>query len=94
MRETVRRFADAMEQELQANEHKGGWEGEDPDFLMAELECHVGLLDTALAMLHEVRGYKEDEGRFRTAILDDAADIANFAMMIADVSGALRRASK
>ena len=83
LRPEVAAFAKAMEAKLKENDHKGGWNrGEDtPDELMARLLEEAEELENAL---HPMR--KRDPKR----ILREAADVANFAMMVADVCGALR----
>jgi hypothetical protein len=65
-------FATEMLSQLQTNLHKGGWEQSD----MGEL---LWLLDKASKDLTEVI-YKEPAD----AAITKAADVANFAMMIAD----------
>jgi NTP pyrophosphatase (non-canonical NTP hydrolase) len=75
-------FADAMEAKLRANDYKGGWESLTPDWLVARMLQEMGEL--ALAVAGEIGGGE---------VLYEAADVANFAMMIADVSGELRIAA-
>lgn len=75
-RPEVRAFADAMEEQLSANDHKGGWQR-----------------DTALSLLRRLREETTELARAiggEGDVLKEAADVANFAMMIADVSGALK----
>lgn len=71
----VTTFADAMERKLRANEHKGHWANEDILYLMRRMNDEVVELKRAIGS--------------GGAVLDEAADVANFAMMIADVCGAL-----
>lgn len=73
-RDVVRAFAIEMERQLQANDHKGGWGDEDRHWLLERLREEVAELTAAI---------KE---RTPSAIVQEAADVANFAMMIADVS--------
>ena len=77
LRPEVARFAEEMEKQLQANEHKGGWKDSDKDFLWEELGKNHSILDFALA------------NRDMPEILRRAANIANFSMMIADNWGGL-----
>ncbi len=77
LRPEVARFAEEMEKQLQANEHKGGWKNCDEDFLFDELSKNHSVLDFALA-----------NGDI-PEILRRAANIANFSMMIADNWGGL-----
>ena len=71
-------FADAMEARLRANDFKGGWDALTPDWLMARIVQEAGEL--ALSVAGEMGG---------EAVLYEAADVANFAMMVADVCGEL-----
>jgi NTP pyrophosphatase (non-canonical NTP hydrolase) len=81
IRPSVLKFAMAMEQELRANDYKGGWGDCSPRFLLQRMNEEADevrhALDDGLA-----RGWtREDSERIRK----EAADVANFAMMIADV---------
>jgi len=92
-RPEVRAFAELMEQKLRENDHKGGWKKELPSLdLLPRLREETEELDDAIshwgaqvnwgkAALY-LPGCIERVGR-------EAADVANFAMMIADVCGAL-----
>jgi hypothetical protein len=71
IREEVRWFAEEMEKQLRANEHKGGWQDCNPEFLLEELHKNY----TELYLL-----FPKDTAD----ICRRAANIANFAMMIAD----------
>lgn len=76
-RPEVRAFADAMEARLLANDHKGGWSKDLPEWLLGRCEDE----------LFELR--RSIQWASGHAVLDEAADVANFAMMIADVCGGL-----
>ncbi len=76
LRPEVQRFAEAMERRLRANEHKSGWQSCDSSFLMGELEKNYD----ALWKLQPTD---------KVDILCRCANIANFAMMIADNWGRL-----
>ena len=76
LRKEVRLFAEAMERRLQANDHKPGWKGEAPDALLDRVDDELLELHMAVAA-------------GRGAILLEAADVANFLMMVADVCGEL-----
>lgn len=69
----VEKFADLMEQRLLANEHKGGWRGCTYEHLFGRLieECYE-LMNAVLGNLPA------------DVIAREAADVGNFAMMIAD----------
>lgn len=73
LRREVAAFAGEMEARLRANEHKGGWQDCASNELLVMLLKEVSELAEALywrASSNEVRR--------------EAADVANFAMMIAD----------
>jgi NTP pyrophosphatase (non-canonical NTP hydrolase) len=74
IREEVSWFADEMETRLQANDWKGGWKNCDLPLLFARMIEEAGELSAAM------HGIEEGD------ILKEAADVANFAMMIADVA--------
>ena len=75
LRREVRHFAEAMEQKLRDNDHKSGWK----DCKLSYLWRRVG----------------EEMMEFEDAVLDgekclgEAADVANYLMMICDVEGCL-----
>ena len=69
-------FAEEMEKQLQANEHKGDWRDCDSSFLMKELQRNYDELWTL-------------QFNDKTNILRRCANIANFAMMMADNWGGL-----
>ena len=80
LRPEVAAFAQAMEAQLRANDHKPGWKDEDRGDLMERLHDEVGELEVELVY----RG-----SRRPGLVLKEAADVANFAMMVADVCGGL-----
>lgn len=91
VRRPVAAFALLMEAKLRENDHKGGWGHDLPGDLLDRLHEETGELTAALAAPKQVKftsqptvGHKQ-----RQTIGREAADIANFAMMIADVCGAL-----
>ncbi|MFD2705483.1 hypothetical protein [Salibacterium lacus] len=71
-------MAHNMEAQLQVNEHKGNWRKEHHEFLQREMERNAEVLKYELA--------KDDVDRHEITIR--CANIANFAMMIADNEGA------
>lgn len=83
-RPEVKAFADLMEAQLRANDHKPGWKGEDCWPLMYRMREET-------LELHEVLmpGSRGDLPAWQRRVACEAADVANFAMMIADVCGAL-----
>lgn len=87
LRPAVLAFARAMEERLRANDHKGGWEDERLPYLTGRLRQEF------LELEREVfPGYGQtlDPARVR----GEAADVACFALMIADVVGALTETSQ
>lgn len=74
MRAEVLWFAQEMERKLQENDHKGGWDTCSPKWLLNRLRQETAELELAIATGDPVKTTRE------------AADVANFAMMIADVS--------
>ncbi len=94
VRYQVAAFALLMERELRANDHKGGWDQEDTSWLLDRLREEVQELcdaDPNQARypygLDIIRATKERALRVES----EAADVANFAMMIADVACDLER---
>jgi len=78
LRAQVRAFAEAMERRLQANDWKGGWTGCD-----AYAFCHR-ILDEYCELLVAL-----DAPQANKRVLEEAADVANFAMIVCDLRGAL-----
>jgi NTP pyrophosphatase (non-canonical NTP hydrolase) len=78
LRPVLARFAEEMESKLKANDHKGGWRNDSPWALLERLREEEEELATAIA-----RCASPEE------IRAEAANVANFAMMIADVFEAL-----
>jgi NTP pyrophosphatase (non-canonical NTP hydrolase) len=90
LRPEVEAFAQLMEQKLRQNDHKDHWSHEEPGWLLKRLHGEADELGGA------VRKYRLDvpptcSTGDRWRIGAEAADVANFAMMIADVCGALHR---
>lgn len=73
MREEVVQFAQRMEEKLADNDHKPGWKHCSREELFTSLLLEVDELEDALF----------DGGN----VIDEAVDVANFAMMIADITG-------
>lgn len=87
----VEAFAKEMEEKLQANIHKGGregWEDDDPDALCDRLVEEVKELTEALRLRRSLP-LGASSPAMTSRITQEAADVANFAMMIADVCGGL-----
>ena len=73
LRPALASFADLMEEMLQENDHKGGWQYDSSKALLRRLKQETAELQRAIE-----RDAPTDE------IAREAADVANFAMMIAD----------
>jgi NTP pyrophosphatase (non-canonical NTP hydrolase) len=73
-REEVRWFAVQMEAKLKENDHKGGWDNCQYRYLLDRLREEVDELIQAFW----------DQEKTTEDIVSEAADVANFAMMIAD----------
>jgi len=69
-RERVYEFAQLMESKLQNNDHKGGWKLDEYSDLLRKLKNEVEELEMALIN--------------RDGAVNEAVDVANYAMMIAD----------
>jgi NTP pyrophosphatase (non-canonical NTP hydrolase) len=83
-------FADAMERKLRANDHKPGWKYDSDGALLARLTEESGELRRAVNRLHnEHLKINPEKAAATQRVLDEAADVGNFAMMIADVCCAL-----
>lgn len=80
LRPAVRRFASEMERWLRVNEWKGGWQ--DCDFVELESSLDYEVDELKRAILAARRGGPMAD------IVREAADVANFAMMIADNAAA------
>ena len=92
MRLRVAVFARLMEAKLRENDHKGGWQNDGTEDLIKRLREEVCELEA----LTETSGAWCSSPPFaalppeeRLRIAREAADVANFAMMIADVCGGL-----
>ena len=74
IRSEVKTFAEFMEVSLKLNDYKGGWRNKTPDWLMSRLKDEVQDLQAAL----DFALYNEEK-------IGECVDVANYAMMIADV---------
>ncbi len=98
VRAEVKAFARLMEAKLRANEHKGSWKQEMPVYLIHRLQEEVmelasigeGTLD-ACVLRHNERPHDPLHRTIPSISVGyEAADVGNFAMMLADVCGALK----
>ena len=75
LRTELRWFVQEMEWKLQANDHKGGWR-----------ECHpFALFERLQEEVEEIRAQLNADPDDIAKLVAECADVANFAMMIADV---------
>jgi len=77
LRPEVYKFAKAMEAKLKANDYKGGWMTMTPGEVIRRLKEEVEEMCEA-AIMHE------------GGVLEEAADVANFALIFAQLAGELR----
>lgn len=91
LRPEVAAFAQLMEQKLRENDHKGGWQHESLHYLIRRVGEEYGELHALCYKdVNQLLGVPPVLPRERIeAFGREAADVANFAMMIADVCGAL-----
>lgn len=73
VRVELARFVEHMEAKLAANDHKAHWSGSTDSYLLMRLMQEVRELQKALEAFESGIG-----------IVEECADVANFAMMIAD----------
>jgi hypothetical protein len=88
----LRSFTGVMWTKLIKNDHKGGWRGELPGYLLERLKNEIVELDDALSRYlvdPSITRTKKTEELARQVAME-AADVANYAMMIADVVGGFR----
>jgi regulator of replication initiation timing len=94
VRPVVLWFACEMERQLKANDRKGGWSDCTDGYLLAKLDEEVGEVKEAVQAVHDDLAYKAmsfgergDRGGLAGLIervINEAADVANIAMMVAD----------
>lgn len=83
LRPEVQAFARLVETQLRVNDHKGGWSGCSPEWLVAKLAEELG--ECARYVVRRAdRAHAND-------VAKECADIAAVAMMLADVCGGLKR---
>ncbi|MHA4207352.1 hypothetical protein [Bacillus cereus] len=80
IRSEVKWFAEHMESKLQENEHKTGWTDCTVDFLSSQIRKNLNELDS---MFQEL---PSNYSVFSANVIKQCSDMANYAMMIADIS--------
>lgn len=90
LRPEVLALARAMEEKLRKHDHKGGWQEETTRHLLDRARDEIEELDQAVSCATDRHcTHLGSEAEKLKAVLAEAADVANFAMMTADVCGAL-----
>ena len=96
-RQEVQAFAILMEKKLRENDHKSGWKENHPIDLIVRLREETeeifafGIsLRSAQLRHNECRWAPQQKSSQADEIGKECADVGNFAMMIADVCGALK----
>lgn len=79
VRESVKWFAEQMESKLRENDKKGGWDNCNIYWLIKRINEETNELLNAVDLHRDLGDAKEN-------IIREAADVANFAMMIADIA--------
>ena len=87
LRPEVMAFALIMEAKLKENDYKGGWSGMDPLDLLVRLREETEELNMAILSPRRMESLNQKAADHRACC--EAADVANFAMMIADNVGGL-----
>ena len=85
VRPEVLAFAHLMESKLKKNDHKGGWKNCDPSWLFNRMYEEIEEIKIPLLTDKNEQAKRRHEQRDRISL--ECADVANFAMMIADVCG-------
>jgi len=85
VRQEVVWFAEYMEKTLKENDYKGGWKECGLEFLLNRLREEVFELERAIGVNCPHCGHKREPETWRN-IVSESADVANFAMMIADIT--------
>lgn len=87
-REELKWFSKNMEQKLKENDYKGGWDDVTVNFLLERLDCEFKELQNIINEFISDTGRSVEDGLllpiYPQDIVRECADVANFAMMIAD----------
>ena len=85
----VAQFAAVMREKLNLRRGKGGWNHYTPQQLFDLLEAEVVELKAAVRSYVGAAAFPDAARREARALAFEAADVANYAMMLADVCGGL-----
>ncbi|MDE1821251.1 MAG: hypothetical protein KGJ23_08735 [Euryarchaeota archaeon] len=80
LRRHLRWFAEAMERKLSLNDHKGGWDDEEPREMLEASWNEMAEVSDALARWTEKPTYEN-----AMAVLAETADAANYLLFVADL---------
>jgi len=86
IRPEVLHFAEAMEEKLAINDHKGGWDSMSMERLFFRMkdeirEMEMAVKSLAADILYKGQTYTDRDARL---VRQEAADVANFCMMMAE----------
>lgn len=79
VRESVKWFAEQMESKLRENDKKGGWDNCNIYWLIKRINEETNELLNAVDLHRDLGATKEN-------IIRESVDVANFAMMVADIT--------
>lgn len=92
LRPEVAAFAQLMERTLRENDHKGGWKPCRAGWILQRLIEETDELHHVIAVRDSLR--RKNRGEMAETLADEATreaiNVANFALMIADVCGGLK----
>ncbi len=98
LRASVRWFAEEMEERLLANDHKGGWLEETDirrnNSMMAFCDRAKGCIEQSRSVAYALRYPCDGEQADPAMITQEAADAANYMMMVADMSRCHKRSNR
>lgn len=77
-------FVEQMKAKLDKNLHKGGWCSVSTYALYTMLHKEIEELDSAVKAFFVEQGFGRDTSFEAAHVVEECADIANFAMMLAD----------
>lgn len=87
LRQTIQDFAVDMDRKMEENDWKDGWDNCDLEHLLMRLTQEKSELSKAVRK-HENNHYstQSTDEKLIQQVIDEAADVGNFAMMIADIA--------
>ena len=87
----TQKFTELMAKRLKENDHKGGWEDCNEAYLLKLLEQEVKELSDVIKNINPFMPESKfpEQTQLKKVAIREATDVANFALMIADVCGGL-----